>query len=338
LERDVERSLSRGCAWLTALIDERGRIGNSDLATLYYKVPAALALNGALGPALRTLDWISTRFLNSSGDLAIPPEQGAGRAYDRAWLVWGASLCGRYDIAFRLADDLRSYQNRATGGFWDSRQALDTNCGTHHAMTAGMAGLALLSVRYLVEAQEAAEFLIQLLDRQTSPEESFHMVVQVSAAGEQSLRIDGTPLDSVDRRKPRQLPAQVGPIQNLFVRLYRLFHQSRHLTAARRYTEVFLGGARGIYDCVEAHKFMWGLAELHELAPEERFLKAGDRIRDYIVARQQPDGQWWGDAVGGGKQGQPLELRLNTTCNVLVGLGYYAHHAAQRPAAQRAAR
>ena len=71
---------------------------------------------------------------------------------------------------------------------------------------------------------------------------------------------------------------------------------------------------------MESHKLLWGLIELHQVSPRERHRQAARRIADYLIRSQQPDGQWWGDAVGGGKPGQSLDLRLNTTCNALVGL------------------
>lgn len=325
LRHDLAESLSQGRAWLTGLIDADGQIAGSDLALLYYKVPAALALNGELGAALRSLEWIARRLIGSDGALVVPEGQAPARAYDRGWLIWGAATCGRYDIAFRLAEELRAQQNGATGGFWDTPEALETRRGRHHAMTAGMAGLGLLSVRYVDEAQRAADFLVQLLQRQPKPEEGFHLAVHASDKGEQTLSADPAPSDYVDRRATRQRPARIGPVQILLIRLYRLLGTREYLEAAQAYTNVFLDGPEGIYDCVEAHKFLWALAELDEIAPDTRHRPAAERIVDYIVSRQQPSGEWWGDAVGGGREGQSLDLRLNTTANVLVGLACYRH-------------
>ena len=42
--------------------------------------------------------------------------------YGRGWLAWGAALCERRP-AQALADDLTAYQDRRTGGFWDSAEA-----------------------------------------------------------------------------------------------------------------------------------------------------------------------------------------------------------------------
>jgi hypothetical protein len=320
----VAGSLRRGGAWLVGLIGADGGIAGSALASVYYKVPATLALNGELGAARRNLEFIAAHFLTSDGGLSIPADQPAARSYDRGWLVWGAAMCGRYDIAFRLADELKASQNPATGGFWDTPQEQAAGSGRQNALSVGMAGLGLLSVRHVDGARRAADFLLHLLRIQPASEEGMYLAMDVSAAGQPTLVASRTPLDYVDRRGVKQRPARLGPAQVLLIRLYRLSKESRYLDAAWAYTTLFLEGAPGIYDCVEAHKFMWGLDELDGVSPDARLREASDRIAGYLVARQQPDGQWWGDAVGGG-DGQSLDLRLNTTCNALVGLASHLH-------------
>lgn len=299
-------------------MDRQGRIADSELASLYYKVPAALAQSGDLAGALLSLEWISRTFLTRTGALAIPGDQAPARTYDRAWLVWGAATCGRYDIAFPLAEEIRRSHNSSTGGFWETLE--EGGQGRHHAMTAGMAGLAMLSVRHLSEARASADFLRALLRRQPRPDERFLMAVRATSTGDQEFLSETGPSDYVDTRGHKQRPARLGPAQILFIRLYRLLRDPRYLEAAHRYTAIFLDGPPGIYDCIESHKFLWGIEELHQVAPDTRLRQAADRIVAYILEHQHPDGQWWGDAIGGGLSDQPLELRLNTTCNVLVGL------------------
>ncbi len=169
-------------------------------------------------------------------------------------------MCGRYDIAFRLADDLRAFQVASTGGFWDVAGALE---GTHHAMTVGMAGLGLLSVGDVEGARRAADFLVGLLRLQPDPEQEFFLVAEVAAAGDQRAAVDRTPSNYVNRMATRQRPARLGPVQILLIRLHRLLGDARYLDAAGGYTDLFLDGAPGIVDCVEAHKFLWGLEELY---------------------------------------------------------------------------
>ena len=307
-------------------MDERGSIQHSDHASLYYKVPGSLAVNGAFDAAASCLDWFGSRFLGDRGQLAIPPEQEASRftnTYDRGWLVWGAGICGRYDIAFPLAEDILAYQDAEGGGFVDRAVDLSQGTGIQHAMTAGFAGLGLLSTRYVAAARRAGDFLIDLLRLQPHPVEGLHLAANRRADGTLELLLERTSRDYVDRNGLKQRPARLGPVQVLLVRLYRLTRENRYLEAARAYTDAVLTGRDGIYDCVESHKFLWGLTELHQVSPQDRYRLAARRIAAYLIRSQHPDGQWWGDAVSGGDPEQPLDLRLNTTCNALVGLAGY---------------
>ena len=143
-DQELSESLKSACRWLKSLMDERGRIRGSDQASLYYKVPGSLAVNGAFDAANSCLDWFSSGFLGDRGQLAIPPEQEASRftnTYDRGWLAWGAGICGRYDIAFPLAEDILAHQDRESGGFLDRAADLREGEGVQHVMTAGFAGL-----------------------------------------------------------------------------------------------------------------------------------------------------------------------------------------------------
>ncbi len=327
-EPELSKSLERGCRWLTSMMDERGGIQASDQAALYYKVPASLAINGAFESAFSSLDWIASRFLGDRGQLDIPAEQEASRwtnTYDRGWLVWGAQMCGRYDLAFPLAQDILTYQNPRTGGFRDTQAALNSGEGVEHAMTAGFAGLALLATGHLAAAGRTARFLIDLLESQPDPEGGIYLALEYKSDGTRRLLLQQTSKDYVDRRGIKQRPARLGPVQVLLVRLYRLTREDEYLEAARQYTDIILTGAEGIYSCVEAHKYLWGLTELYQVAPDESYRVAARQIASYILQRQQSDGQWWGDAVGGEGDDQSLELRLNTTCNALVGLAYYRY-------------
>ena len=325
-ERRFAERLKSGCRWLRSLMDERGSVQGPDHASLYYKVPGSLAVNGAFDAASSNLDWFASRFLGNRGQLAIPPEQEASRftnTYDRGWLVWGAGICGRYDIAFPLAEDILAYQHAESGGFVDRAADLSTGTGIQHAMTAGFAGLGLLSTRHVSAARRAGDFLIDLLKLQPHPEDGLYLAANRRADGTLELLLERTSRDFVDRDGLKQRPARLGPVQVLLVRLYRLTRENRYLDAARTYTDAVLTGRDGIYDCVESHKFLWGLTELHQVSPRDRYRRAARRIAAYLIGIQQPDGQWWGDAVGGGKPGQSLDLRINTTCNALVGLAAY---------------
>ena len=326
---DVGRAAERGAAWLTSHIDAGGCIGGSRAPGLYFKVPSALALNGRRGTAALVLDWIAAHLLAADGTLRLPDEVDRSRpvnTYDRGWLAWGAALCERHDLQQALADDLTAYQDRRTGGFWDSAEARASGEGLQGAMTAGMAGLGLLAAGRIDPARGAARFLEELWVGQADPAAGFDSNRQLTAdwdgrgAGAAPFFRERTSRHYVDLSGSAQRPARFGPAMALLVRLHRLTGDPAHLACARRYADLFLARDE-LYLCVECHKYLWGLAELQQVAPTTEYSDAAERCAGYLVAAQQADGSWLPEASSEG--GEPnFELILNTACNALVGLAW----------------
>ncbi|MBL9216644.1 MAG: hypothetical protein JNG83_14290 [Opitutaceae bacterium] len=326
---NAAESVRRGLDWLAGQSDARGSIQNSPEAVVYYKSPAILALGGRMEAADRCLRWIEGHFLGPRGELAIPAgqeQQNPFNGYDRAWVCWGALLCGRYDLAFRLAEDIRAFQDPATGGVWDSQAARSAGQGRQHAMSAGIVGLALLATRHLAEAERAARFVLRVLELQRGNPDGLFFSLDV-AAGEARLKTEKTPINFLDRKGLKQRPGRLGPILVLLARLYRATGDRSYLEGARAYAQAMLAAGEGAYLCVEGHKFVWGLTEVAAADPgadRSAGAAAADRIVAYVVGRQQADGQWHADSgVADPAQAQPLFWRIDTTCNVLVGLMHY---------------
>ncbi len=325
----LSSAAERATAWLTAHVDTDGCIGGSRAPGLYFKVPATLALNGRRGTAALVLDWIAGHLLAADGSLRLPDEVDRSRpvnTYDRGWLAWGAALCERHDLQQALADDLTAYQDRRTGGFWDSAEARASGEGLQGAMTAGMAGLGLLVAGRIEPARGAAQFLLELWDGQADPEAGFDSNRRLTAdwdgrdAGAPPFFCERTSRHYVDLSGSAQRPARFGPAMAFLVRLHRLTGDPAHLACARRYADLFLARDE-LYLCVECHKYLWGLAELQQVAPTTEYNDAAEKCAAYLVAAQQADGSWLPEASSEG--GEPsFELILNTACNALVGLAY----------------
>ena len=315
----VARSAERAAAWLTSHIDAYGCIGGNRAPGLYYKVPAALALNGRRGTAALVLDWIAAHLLAADGTLKLPGEVDRSRpvnTYDRGWLAWGAALCERHDLQQALADDLTAYQDRRTGGFWDSAAGARLGRGTAGSDDRRHGGGWGCSPPGAHRSQraEAARFLEELWEGQADPAAGFDSNRQLTAdwdgrgGGAPPFFRERSSRHYVDLSGSAQRPARFGPAMALLVRLHRLTGDPAHLACARRYADLFLARDE-LYLCVECHKFLWGLAELQQVAPTTGYRDAAGKCAEYLVAAQHPDGQLASGGFGGGRG---TELRADS--------------------------
>ena len=324
-------AVEKGCDWFCDLIDSDGRVaGDTGNIGLYAKAPASLAVNGRCTEAYRTLDILDRYLLDADGSLG-PSLEGSRpfNTYDRGWLAWGATIADRPDIAWHLGRDISAHQDWRTGGFWDTTTARAEQGGLQGAMTAGMAALGLLVTGRIESARRAAEFLDELFLDQPEPELGFYAYRELPAdwaPGDGDVRgpihRGRSSVHFVDFAGRGQRPARFGPAVGALVRLHRLTGESRYLDTAKRYVELFLRGPDEIFLCVEGHKYVWALIELAAVTGEQRYRDACGRLVDYLVGAQQDDGRWLAESSASGGE-QSLELVVNTTCNVLVGLGYF---------------
>ena len=73
----LSSAAERAIAWLTADIDADGCIGGRCSPGYYFKVPAALALNGRRGTAALVLDWIAVHLLRPTAPSSCPTRSTA---------------------------------------------------------------------------------------------------------------------------------------------------------------------------------------------------------------------------------------------------------------------
>jgi hypothetical protein len=99
----------------------------------YYKDSWALAASGQFSAAHRLLDYVNSTFLQGNGDLTgrkHPSFEVGCPLYPNAYVIVGATVCGRYDIAAPATRFLLSRQDPGTGGFFVRRPEAG-RCGTN---------------------------------------------------------------------------------------------------------------------------------------------------------------------------------------------------------------
>ena len=318
---EIKKSLDAGCAWLISQIDEKGCVAESDSVSVYSKVPASLLLSGQIAPAYRVLNWIDNQALDGQHQLMLSSRVEADypyATYERAWIVRGALLGERYDLVPGLINQIVAYQDVNTGGFWDTAAEKKGAKGQQSGMAAGMAGLALVAGGRIEAAVRAAEFLGDMYEDQPQREAGFYAVREIDGSGQAQPFQQVTPMSYVDFHGKGQRPGRFGPVLGFLVWLYRGTGQTRFLELAKSYANLYLDSADEVFLCVECHKFLWGLAELYQVAPDRRYLEAIDKGLAYLLASQQPDGYWLPTSPG--SDPVPSTMKVAVLTNVLVGL------------------
>src|SRR5262249_32148465 len=121
-----ELAADRAVEWLAAQLREDGSYGPSadDLAC-YYKSPDLFQLAGRTGDAARLLTFVQRRFMRADHDFTTAENHKSGDpafteywAYPNGWLAMAAQRMGRFDVAYPAWEYLRSYHERARGGFF----------------------------------------------------------------------------------------------------------------------------------------------------------------------------------------------------------------------------
>lgn len=321
---EIRKSLDDACHWLLSQIDEDGCVGESDSISVYSKVPASLLACGQVPAACRVLSWIDRVAMDAQRRLILSPQFEVDypfSTYERAWVVRGALLGDRYDLVIELINQIAEYQDANTGGFWDTAAEKEGVKGQQSCMTAGMAGMALIACNQMEAAIKAGEFLLDTFEDQPQRTEGFFAVRDVGGCDQAGPFLEKNSMSYVDFYGTAQRPGRFGPVMVFLVRLYRITRQVRFLDLAKKYANLFLDTEDKAFLCIECHKFLWGLAELYQVSPDDRYLEKIGKGLTFLLEFQQPGGYWVPTSQGVDHAEVTMQVAVST--NVLVGLTSY---------------
>ncbi len=258
----------------------------------YYSQPLALLSGGSADDwsrANRCLDFVRRAFLTAAGTVSVQPLPGVGDLYVYPYLIRGAAVWGRSDLAVPLARSLVRFQDPC-GGIRYRTEAPDL---IDPAVTAH-GGIALLVTGHLQHAERAGRFLLRMHRMQPEPADRY-LTVWDTQRGGPIADYDGRadmPWGSgsaLRRDNPEGGNAywDIGYIIAFLTALCRATGEHDYLSVAREMFDLFDGYA-GFADHV--WKTPWACAALHQATGEPRYLAAAVRMADHIVAAQQADG------------------------------------------------
>ena len=287
-----DRVLRRAGAFLRGRQRRDGSTAGAGSIWGYYSQPLALLSGGSPDDwscANRCLDFVRRACLTAAGTVSVQPLPYVGDLYVYPYLIRGAAIWGRSDLAVPLTRTLVRFQDPC-GGIRYRTAAPDL---IDPAVTAH-GGIALLATGHLEHAERAGRFLLRLHRMQPDPADRY-LTVWDTRSGGPVADYDGRadmPWGSgsaLRRDNPEGGNAywDIGYIIAFLTALYRATGGHDYLIAAREMFDLFDGYA-GFADHV--WKTPWACAALHQATGEPRYLEAAVRMADHIVAAQQADG------------------------------------------------
>ncbi|MBM3779892.1 MAG: hypothetical protein FJW23_16930 [Acidimicrobiia bacterium] len=287
-----ELTLRRAGEFLRGRQRPDGSVAGADTIWGYYSQPLAFLGTGSPADwrsANRCLDHVRDAFLDADGSLRIEPLPLVGDLYPYPYLVRGASIWGRFDVAVPLTRTLLRYQDDC-GGFRYRRadpRLMDPAVTPH-------GGIALLATGHVAEAERAGRLLVRLHEAQPDPANRYLTVWDAAA---DAPLADYTGVEDVPWGRGsllvRDNPAgenaywDIGFMMAFLCALSRTTGDPHYVHVARDLFDVFRG-YRGFGEHV--WKTPWGTAALYQATGARDVRDAALSMADEIVATQQADG------------------------------------------------
>ncbi len=292
---DIWERAQRGCRWLVdrQLADGSWRGLEDQRIDAFYKGSWALTIGGHLAASQRLLDRIARRFLGEDGDLAPrghPWHTNVHYLYPNAYVIIGAMVSGRYDVAMPAVSFLLGQQDPRCGGFYSRRTSAEAACRIDTMSTAA-AGVACLASGHLQAARRAGECLTHLVERQPEPESRFYTTLTAEGALGVEFPDEEAWWRVVDTRVENQCWYTVGLPYAFLIRLAEATEERRFLDLARWFFR-FQERCVDPWDGPSSGKAGWGSAMLYRINGGRRFRDVALHVADYISKRQNDDGSW----------------------------------------------
>jgi len=288
-------AVARAADWIVARVDDDGTPAGAAERNAWWRIPWALAVAGRRDAAAAVLAWAEEHALDADGDLRGGPvelEPGATPVYSLSALAIGAWLLGRYDLAHRIAGALRRYQDPETGGVWQLRDHGDL--GEQDLLKTAQLGIGAV----LMNDREVADRVHRFIVEQWALQPGGHVLY--TARGSNGLITEADdPADRfrriVDFSAPKQAYFFPGIAAAFLADYVRLTGDPASLDVARAYLQLNVEGTGRQYDdptSVQICKFGWGVANMLVADPDGGHRPHAERMAEWFLDRQLPDGAW----------------------------------------------
>jgi hypothetical protein len=296
--QDYDRALEKAGRFIRGLQNPDGSVKgiNPDTFWGYYSQP--LGLRGLGSPedwnrANRCVDYIKRRFLNPDGSIELVTESRwkekviSGDLYAAAFLIHGAAVWERFDVAGPMINYLLKYQDRESGGIFHRTK----NRRFIEASATADAGIGMIMTGHITEAVRAGHFLVKIHDAQ--PDFNKRYLTIWDTQKKELFDGDSTVKDIPDSNLVRENPGgantywEAGYTIAFMVDLYNVTRNKEYLRVAQELFEI-LSGYKGFN--FHIWKIPWACARLYQTTGEQKYLDTARTMADRIVSMQQSDG------------------------------------------------
>jgi hypothetical protein len=294
-------SARKGLAWLEEKIKPDGSIRGfpEDLAC-YYKAPTLLFISGKLALAQRVLDHIKSRFMTPEGDFLTGSNNKSASpafqefwAYTNGWIVTASQRMGRFDISYPGWKYLQHYFDPKLGGFKTFRQP---NILTpQDVLTTSHLGFTALYMGHLAEAEKAAAFLHQIIERQ-SVDKVIYLRMSHDGKIVSTFPDANKFLFEVNLTEPNQAYFMLGYPLAFLCKLFLATKKSQYIDSAKYYFDYLYESSGNLRTFFFSHKVAWGASAYSAITGDPRGNELALEISNYLVSIQEKDGSWLNDA------------------------------------------
>ena len=301
-EKDLEQKLAvyhqaarRGTDWLLNLLAADGTIGPVEKRLYYYRVPWALSLMGEISAASRVLDWISKHMFTTEGAFAgVSPQGIFGErygSYPLACLIVGASKLQRFDIVYRGTEQLLTWQDPTTGGFFNTRADMSPS-GEQELFPVCQGGMTLLLAGHVEAARQAGQWVGRLWELQPDTQHRLYHVFTPAGGLVTSPPSEPAATYITHKDDPWQHHYNGGIAAAFLTELHMATGEHQWLELARAYQEFSITTDACQFQSMQVCKSGWGSGRLLVATGEPRYRDWTVRMGDWFVSHQFDGGYW----------------------------------------------
>jgi hypothetical protein len=300
--RNYRQAVVNGLKWLLTQQEPDGSFKPLEFGlNTCHKIPYALAVTGQLERGARLCSWLQQQTLDDEGDFTRRFDRQGPLAsfyhYPNSWLAMGAHRLGQFGLSLRASDFLSNLQHPQTGGFltMGPDSSLD---GMQDIMTSSLAGLTMLTVGRVAEAEAVGKFLISMYDRQPKlgsqllfiQQRGDHMVNEWDEAQ--------APAFALTIRAADQWYFVPGLAGGFLAKLFDVTGDDEYLRVAQNYVQFADSAGSGRYDSPNGWWFGWGAAMVYAVSGVATHKQIAETVAEQMIESQMSNGTWAAGTMG----------------------------------------